>query len=45
MQSRTMRETPWGARAKPLKSWGEIAGMGLLFGLASCALVVSTVLI
>lgn len=45
MQSRTMRETPWGERAKPMKSWGEIAGIGLLFGLASCALVVSTALI
>jgi len=45
MQSRTMRETPWGARAKPMRTWSEIAGIGLLFGLASCALVVSTAFI
>jgi len=45
MQSRTMRETPWGPREKRMKSWGEIAGVGLLVGLASCALVVGTVLI
>jgi hypothetical protein len=45
MQSRAMRETPWGDRAKPMKTWSEIAGIGLLFGLASCALVVSTAFI
>ena len=45
MQSRTMRETPWAERAKPMKTWSEIAGIGLLFGLASCALVVSTAFI
>lgn len=45
MQSRAMRETPWGTREKPLKTWGEIAGVGLIVGLASCALVVGTVLI
>jgi hypothetical protein len=42
MQSRTMRETPWAARQRPLKSWGEIAGVGLIVGLASCVLVVGT---
>ena len=45
MQSRTMRDTPWADRTKPMKSWSEIAGIGLLFGLASCALVVSTAFI
>lgn len=45
MQSREMRDTPWGDRAKPMRSWGEIAGIGLLFGLASCVLVVSTAFI
>jgi hypothetical protein len=45
MQSRTMRETPWGERAKPLRTWSEIAGIGLLFGLASCAFVVSAAFI
>jgi hypothetical protein len=45
MQSRQMRETPWGARAKPMKSWSELAGMGLLLGMASFVLVLSTVLI
>ena len=45
MQSRNMRETPWGVRAKPMRSWGEIAGIGLLFGLASCVLFVSTAFI
>ena len=45
MQSREMRDTPWKERAKPMKSWGEIAGIGLLFGLASCVLVVSTAFI
>jgi hypothetical protein len=42
MQSRSMRETPWGAREKPIKSWSELITMGLLFGLASGALVLST---
>jgi len=45
MQSRAMRETPWGERSKPMKTWSEIAGIGLLFGLAGCAVVVSTALI
>jgi hypothetical protein len=45
MQSRAMRETPWAARQKPLRTWGEIAGVGILVGLASCVIVVSTVLI
>jgi hypothetical protein len=45
MQSRTMRDTPWGQRMKPMKSWGEIAGIGLLFGVASCALMLSTAFI
>lgn len=45
MQSRAMRETPWGDRAKPMKTWSEIAGIGLLFGLASCALMVSSAFI
>jgi len=45
MQSRTMRDTPWAERSKPMKTWSEIAGIGLLFGLASCVLVVSTAFI
>jgi hypothetical protein len=45
MQSRAMRETPWGDRAKPMKTWSEIASIGLLFGLASCALMVSSAFI
>jgi hypothetical protein len=45
MQSRAMRETPWGDRAKPMKTWSEIVGIGLLFGLASCALVAGTAFI
>ncbi|HTW33418.1 MAG TPA: hypothetical protein VMD53_02285 [Rhizomicrobium sp.] len=45
MQSRAMRDTPWGERAKPMKTWSEIAGIGLLFGLASCAIVVGTTFI
>jgi hypothetical protein len=45
MQSRAMRETPWGPRARRMRSWSELAGIGLLFGLASCVLVVSTALI
>jgi hypothetical protein len=45
MQSRSMRETPWGERSKPLKTWSGIAGIGLLFGVASCALVVTTAFI
>jgi len=45
MQSRAMREIPWGDREKPMKTWSELAGIGLLVGLASCALVVSTALI
>jgi hypothetical protein len=45
MQSRSMRETPWGERSKPMKTWSEIAGIGLIFGLASCVLMVSTAFI
>jgi hypothetical protein len=45
MQSRQMRETPWGTRARPMKSWSELAGMGLLLGVASFVLVLSTVLV
>jgi hypothetical protein len=45
MQSRTMRETPWAKREKRLKSWGEIAVVGIIFGLASCVLVVGTVVL
>ena len=45
MQSRSMRDTPWGARMKPMRSWSEIAGIGLLFGVASFALVLSTAFI
>jgi hypothetical protein len=45
MQSREMRDTPWGDRSKPMRSWGEIAGIGVLVGLASCVLVVSTAFI
>ena len=42
MQSRTMRETPWGARTGRMRSWSELAGIGFLLFLASCAVVVST---
>lgn len=45
MQSRSMRETPWGARARPIKSWSQLAGMGMLFALASCALFATTAFI
>jgi len=45
MQSREMRDTPWADRSKPMKTWSEIAGMGLLVGLASCALFVGTAFI
>ncbi|HKD21159.1 MAG TPA: hypothetical protein VKB71_04065 [Rhizomicrobium sp.] len=42
MQSRTMRETPWGARTGRMRSWSELAGIGFLLLLASFAVVVST---
>ena len=42
MQSRTMRETPWGARKGRMRSWSELAGIGLLVLLASCAVLMST---
>ncbi|HUO92549.1 MAG TPA: hypothetical protein VMU22_06495 [Rhizomicrobium sp.] len=45
MQSRAMQDTPWGHRIKRMRSWSEIAGIGLLFGVASCALVLSTAFI
>ena len=45
MQSRTMRETPWAAREKRMKSWGEIAGVGLIVGVASCLLVAGTAIL
>ena len=45
MQSRSMRDTPWSGRLKPMRSWSEIAGIGLLFGVASFALVLSTAFI
>lgn len=45
MQSRQMRETPWGPRARPMRSWSELAGIGLLLGVASFILVLSTTFI
>lgn len=45
MQSRSMRETPWGERTRRMKSWSELAGLGALLGIASVALLLSTSLI
>jgi hypothetical protein len=42
MQSRAMRETPWGPRTRRMRSWSELAGIGLLLVLASCAVILST---
>jgi len=46
MQSRTMRETPWDTRTKPIRSWSALLGTGsVFFGLMGFVLVLSTVLI
>lgn len=44
-QSRAMRETPWASRGRPLRSWSELIGTGLVLSLASVVLILSTVLI
>lgn len=42
-QSRTMREAPWAKRLQPRRTWGEIIGAGLVFGIAGCVLMLSSV--
>jgi len=42
MQSRTMRDAPWGRRIQPMRSWGEIGGYAavLTIGTAlACAFI------
>jgi|HubBroStandDraft_2_1064218.scaffolds.fasta_scaffold523899_1 hypothetical protein len=41
-QSRTMSGAPWAERLQPQRSWGEIIGTGLVVGVASLALALST---
>ncbi len=43
-QSRTMREAPWAQRLHRQRSWSEIIGVGLAFGFAGLAIVLSTAL-
>ncbi len=42
MQSRAMQETPWLERTQPLRSWSELLGIGLLVGLMSFVVALST---
>lgn len=44
-QSRGMRDTPWGDRVRPMRSWSELTGIGLVFCAASAALMLSASLI
>ena len=42
-QSRAMQETPWGPRLSPMRSWSELAGMGLTTAVVGAAIVIGTV--
>lgn len=45
MQSRTMRETPWASRSRPMKSWSEIAVIILAVSAAGLALLLGAALV
>jgi len=42
-QSRELRETPWGPRLAPMRSWSELASIGLTTAAIGAAVIAGTV--